>query len=104
MLVRAEGAYYAQEQPSGLIVATHDGVVDREAPEIGTVLAVGPGKVQMAEERGVSRVKRPVRVPMDVAVGDRVLFSRYAGDDVDDGISERRVIMRQDEIIARVVG
>lgn len=43
----------------------------QEKPEQGTVVAVGPGKI----EEGA-------RVPMDVQVGDRVLFSKYGYDTV----------------------
>ncbi|KXB92110.1 chaperonin GroS [Veillonellaceae bacterium DNF00626] len=54
----------------------------------GTVLAVGPGKVLDNGER----------LPIDVAVGDRVLFAKYSGVDIEENgkkmllLSERDVL------------
>ncbi|MBQ5505328.1 MAG: co-chaperone GroES [Aeriscardovia sp.] len=41
----------------------------KEKPQQGKVLAVGPGKM---DDKGD-------RLPMDVKVGDKVLFSKYGG-------------------------
>ena len=41
----------------------------KEKPQQGEVLAVGPGKM---DDKGD-------RLPMDVKVGDKVLFSKYGG-------------------------
>ena len=61
----------------------------KEKPAEGEVVAVGPGKLNDAGER----------VAMDVAVGDRVLFSKYGGSEVKlDG--EDFLIMREDDILA----
>ena len=58
----------------------------KEKPAEGEVVAVGPGKLNDAGER----------VAMDVAVGDRVLFSKYGGSEVKlDG--EDILIMREDD-------
>ena len=43
----------------------------KERPEQGTVIAVGPGKYDQGK-----------LVPMSVAVGDRVMFSKYGFDEV----------------------
>ena len=60
----------------------------KEKPAEGEVVAVGPGKLNDAGER----------VAMDVAVGDRVLFSKYGGSEVKlDG--EDFLIMREDDIL-----
>ena len=60
----------------------------KEKPAEGEVVAVGPGKLNEAG----------ARVAMDVAVGDRVLFSKYGGTDVKlDG--EDFLIMREDDIL-----
>ena len=60
----------------------------KEKPAEGEVVAVGPGKLNDAGER----------VAMDVAVGDRVLFSKYDGSEVKlDG--EDFLIMREDDIL-----
>ena len=41
----------------------------KEKPQEGTILAVGPGRV---DDKGQ-------RQPMDVKVGDKVLYAKYAG-------------------------
>ena len=64
----------------------------KEKPQEGLVIATGKGKV--ADDGSVT--------PLDVAEGDKVLFSKYAGNDVTlDG--EDYVILREDDILA-VVG
>jgi chaperonin GroES len=63
----------------------------KEKPAEGEVVAVGPGKLNDAG----------ARVVMDVAVGDRVLFSKYGGTEVKlDG--EDFLIMREDDILGVV--
>jgi chaperonin GroES len=60
----------------------------KEKPAEGEIVAVGPGKLNEAGER----------VAIDVAVGDRVLFSKYGGSEVKlDG--EDFLIMREDDIL-----
>jgi chaperonin GroES len=44
----------------------------KEKPQEGTVLAVGPGRI---DDNGN-------RVPLDVSVGDVVLYSKYGGTEV----------------------
>lgn len=60
----------------------------KEKPQEGEVVAVGDGKVS---EDGNVR-------PMNVKVGDKILFGKYAGTDVkiDD---EEYIIMREDDIL-----
>ena len=61
----------------------------KEKPAEGEVVAVGNGK--KTEEGKV--------VPLDVKAGDKVLFSKYSGSDVNiDG--EEYLIMREDDILA----
>ncbi len=61
----------------------------KEKPQKGEVIAVGPGRL---DENGN-------RVPMEVKVGDKVIFSKYAGSEVKiDG--EEYLIMREDDILA----
>ena len=58
----------------------------KEKPQEGTVLAVGPGKKDE---------------PMEVKVGDTVLYGKYAGTEVHaDGKSY--IIMRQSDILATI--
>ena len=60
----------------------------KEKPIEGKIIAVGKGKV--TEEGKV--------LPLDVKVGDKVLFSKYGGTDVKiDG--EEYLIMREDDIL-----
>ena len=60
-----------------------------EKPSRGTVLAVGRGKIL---ENGDVR-------PLDLKVGDRVLFGKYSGSEVKiDG--DEVLVMREDEIMA----
>ena len=57
----------------------------KEKPQEGTVLAVGPG-----------RFEDGARVPLDVAVGDVVLFSKYGGTEVKLGVDEYLVLSARD--------
>jgi chaperonin GroES len=61
----------------------------KEKPMEGEVVAAGPGKIQDDGKRAA----------MDVQVGDRVLFGKYAGTEIkiDD---QDYVIMREEEILA----
>ena len=60
-----------------------------EKPDQGQVLSVGPGK---RDENGK-------HVTLDVKVGDRILFGKYAGQTVKvDG--EELLVMREEDIIA----
>jgi len=63
----------------------------KEKPQEGEVVAVGEGKVS---EKGD-------RIALEVKAGDRILFSKYAGNEINiDG--EEHLIMREDDIIAIV--
>lgn len=60
----------------------------KEKPQEGRVIAVGPGRLD----------KDGKRMPLDVKVGDRVLFARWAGTEVKiDG--EEHIIMKEDDIL-----
>lgn len=62
----------------------------KEQPQEAKVVAIGPGA--MVEGK---------RVAMDVEVGNKVLYSKYAGTDVKvDG--EEYIILKQDDILAIV--
>lgn len=64
----------------------------KEKPAEGEVIAVGPGKLNDKGER----------VALQVAAGDRVLFSKYGGTEVKiDG--DDFLIMREDDILGVVV-
>ena len=60
----------------------------KEKPQEGKVVAVGNGKIQ---ENGDVQ-------PLDVKKGDRVLFSKYAGTEVNiEG--EEHLIIREDDVL-----
>jgi chaperonin GroES len=66
----------------------------KEKPQRGRVLAVGPG--DRSETTGEL-------IPMDVAVGDEVIFSKYGGTEVKvEG--DEVLILRQTDVLAKVVG
>lgn len=58
----------------------------QEKPKQGEVIAVGPG-----EEKGG---------PLEVKVGDRVLFGAYAGTEVKTDEEEDYLLMSEDDILA----
>jgi len=61
----------------------------KEKPMEGMIIAAGPGKL---DEKGK-------RTPLDIKKGDRVLFSKYAGNEIKiDGIDH--LFMREDDILA----
>ena len=61
----------------------------KEKPMEGKVIAVGKGKVK----------KDGTKTPMEVKVGDRVLFARYGGTEVKiDG--EEHLMMKEDDVLA----
>ena len=61
----------------------------KEKPQRGKAVAVGPGKIG---EDGK-------RIPMEVRVGDQVLFAKYAGSDIKLDEVEH-VFMREDDILS----
>ncbi len=73
---------------SGIILAG----AAKEKPQVAEVVAVGPGGVVDGKE-----------VKMELAIGDRVLMSKYAGTEVKlDGIEY--TILRQSDILAKIEG
>jgi chaperonin GroES len=61
----------------------------KEKPQEGKVIAVGPGKVNDKGEK----------INLDVKAGDKVLFGKYAGNEIRiDGVEH--LIMREDDILA----
>ena len=61
----------------------------KEKPQEGKVVAVGSGKT---DDKGK-------RIPMDVKKGDRILFGKYAGNEIKiDGVEH--LIIREDDILA----
>src|SRR5919108_5592056 len=66
----------------------------KEKPQRGRVLAVGPGPRK--EETGE-------HIPMDLAEGDEIIFSKYGGTEIKLGTDEG-LILRESDVLAKVVG
>jgi chaperonin GroES len=64
----------------------------KEKPQEGKVLAVGPGR---RDEKGE-------RIPMDVKVGDRVLFAKYAGTEVKLDPDRKVLVLKESDVLAIV--
>jgi chaperonin GroES len=64
----------------------------KEKPQEGEVIAVGAGKLEKGQ-----------RIPLDVEVGDRVLFGKYSGTDIKLD-NEDFLILREEEILAKLGG
>ena len=65
----------------------------QEKPQEGLVIAVGNGKV----------LDNGSRQPVDLKVGDRVLFSKYAGTEVKQ-LEEEYLILRESDVLAVIEG
>ena len=65
----------------------------KEKPQRGRVLAVGPGN--RSEQSGEL-------IPLDVAEGDEVVFSKYGGTEIKIGADEL-LILRESDVLAKVV-
>jgi chaperonin GroES len=64
----------------------------KEKPQQGEVIAVGAGKMEKGQ-----------RIPLDVKVGDRILFGKYTGNDIKiEG--QEYLIVREEEILAKLSG
>jgi len=74
--------------PSGLVLPE----TAKEKPQKGKILSVGPG----------DRDEDGKRIPMDVKVGDEVLFAKYSGTEIKIE-SEKYLIIKESDILA-VVG
>lgn len=60
----------------------------KERPIQGTVIAIGPGK----------RLDNGQRAQMSVKVGDRVVYSKYAGSEIELK-GDKRLILRESELL-----
>ena len=78
-----------QTTASGLVIPD----TAKEKPQEGEVLAVGPGRFN---DNG------PERVPLDVKVGDKVIFSKYGGTEVKHGGEELLILSARD--VLAIVG
>ena len=79
----------AEEKTAGGIILPDTA---KEKPQIGTVVAVGPGK----------QLDDGTRAKMSVKNKDEVIYAKYIGSDVEiDG--EKYVILKESDVIARRV-
>jgi len=65
----------------------------KEKPQRGKVLAVGPG----------SRNDEGKIIPMEIAEGDEIIFSKYGGTEVKLGTDDV-LILRESDVLAKVIG
>jgi chaperonin GroES len=77
-----------QTTASGLVIPD----TAKEKPQEGEVVAVGPGRI---DDNGN-------RVPLDIAVGDKVIYSKYGGTEVKYGGEDLLVLSARD-VLAVVV-
>jgi len=78
-----------RKSPGGIVIPD----TATEKPTFGKVIAVGKGKIL---ESGEIR-------PLDVKVGDRILFGKYSGTEVKMN-NEELVVMREEDVMAVVEG
>jgi chaperonin GroES len=71
-----------QTTASGLVIPD----TAKEKPQEGEVLAIGPGRI---DDNGN-------RVPLDVKVGDRVIYAKYAGSEVKVEETEYLILSEKD--------
>jgi chaperonin GroES len=64
----------------------------KEKPQEGEVMAVGKGKREKGE-----------LIPLDVKVGDRILFGKYSGTEIKLD-NEEYLIIREDEVLGVIEG
>ncbi|WP_088287436.1 co-chaperone GroES [Kineosporia sp. A_224] len=72
-----------QTTASGLVIPD----TAKEKPQEGEVLAVGPGRFDDDGDK---------RIPLDVKVGDKVLYSKYGGTEVKYGGEEFLILSARD--------
>ena len=65
----------------------------KEKPQEGEVIAVGNGKI----------LENGTKLALDVKVGDRILFGKYTGNDIEIDDQEY-LIVREEEILAKLSG
>jgi chaperonin GroES len=72
-----------QTTASGLVIPD----TAKEKPQEGEVIAIGPGRFNEDGDE---------RIPMDVAVGDKVIYSKYGGTEVKYGGEEFLILSARD--------
>ncbi len=94
MVVQRDEA--AKVTPGGIYLPD----VGKQRATRGTILRVGPGKLNDKADPVLHTGQLP-RLPMAYKVGDRVIFSTYAGNEVEyEGVEY--LIMRQADVLAKI--
>lgn len=77
---------------SGLVIPD----TAREKPQLGEVIAVGPGRI---DDNGK-------RQPIDLKAGDRVLYAKYSGQEIPRGVygadDEDYMVLKENDILAKL--
>ena len=76
-----------QKTSSGIIIPD----TAKEKPQEGEVVAAGPGRINDDGKR----------IPLDIKVGDRVIYSKFAGTEYKEG-EEEYLILRESDILAKI--
>jgi chaperonin GroES len=77
-----------QTTASGLVIPD----TAKEKPQEGEVVAVGPGRFNEDGDE---------RIPMDISVGDKVIYSKYGGTEVKHG-GEEYLILSARDVLAKI--
>ncbi len=64
----------------------------KEKPQQGEVVAVGPGK----------RDDNGERVPLDIELGDRILYKKYTGQEIQID-NEDLIVLEEREVLAKLI-
>ena len=78
-----------QTTASGLVIPD----TAKEKPQEGEVIAVGPGRFNEDGDE---------RIPLDISVGDKVIYSKYGGTEIKHGGEEYLILSARD--VLAVVG
>jgi len=79
---------YEEEKSKGGILLPD--TVSKEKPQVGEVLAVGPGGTDQEGKL----------IPMTVKVGDKVVYAKYSGTDIKGDDDEEYLIISEKDILA----
>ena len=82
---------HEEVRASGLVIPD----TAREKPQLGEVIAVGPGRL---DDNGK-------RQPIDLKTGDRVLYAKYSGQEIPRGVygdDEEYMVLKENDILAKL--
>ena len=64
----------------------------KERPLEGEVIAAGPGRV----------TDDGTRLPMDLKVGDTIIYAQYSGTEIKDDDDEDLLVLRESDVLAKI--